>query len=73
LAASAFPLAERLRKERVLGPDELFYVGFNLAEGHPEGRAVARELLQLLASKYGRTKVGKAAKNKLALRQTTRA
>jgi hypothetical protein len=67
LAASAFPLAERLRKERVLGPTELFYAGFNLAEGHPEERAVARALLQLLASKYGRTKVGKAARNKLAL------
>lgn len=67
LAASTFPLAERLRRERVLDPEELFYVGFNLAEGDPEERAVARELLQLLASKYGRSKVGKAAKNKLRL------
>jgi hypothetical protein len=67
LAASTFPLAERLRKERVLEPDEIFYVGFNLVEGDPEERAVARELLQHLASKYGRSKVGKAAKNKLRL------
>ena len=67
LAASTFPLAERLRRERVLDPEELFYVSFNLAEGDPEERAVARELLQLLASKHGRSKVGKAAKNKLRL------
>jgi hypothetical protein len=67
LAASTFPLAERLRKERVLDPEELFYVGFHLAEGDPEGRAVARELLQRLAGKYGRSKAGKAARNKLRL------
>lgn len=67
LAASTFPLAERLRKERVLEPDELFYVGFNLAEGDSEEKAVARELLQHLARKYTRSKVGKAAKNKLGL------
>jgi hypothetical protein len=67
LAASTFPLAERLRKERVLDPEDVFFVGFHLAEGDPEGRAVARELLQLLARKHGRTKVGKAAKNKLRL------
>jgi hypothetical protein len=67
LASSTFPLAERLRKERVLDPEELFYVGFNLAEGDSEERAVARELLQVLASKYGRSKVGKAARNKLRL------
>jgi HEAT repeat protein len=67
LATSTFPLAERLRKERALEPDELLYVSFNLAEGDPEEKAVARELLQHLASKYGRSKVGKAAKNKLGL------
>jgi hypothetical protein len=67
LAASTFPVAERLRKERVLEPDEIFYVGFNLAEGDPEERAVARELLQHLVRKCGRSKVGRAAKNKLRL------
>jgi hypothetical protein len=75
LAASTFPLAERLRKERVLEPDELFYIGFNLAEGDSEEKAVAHELLQHLASKYTRSKVGKAAKNKLGLlkgRESTR-
>ncbi len=67
LAASTFPLAERLRKERVLDVDELFYVGFNLAEGDRDEKAAARELLQVITDKHGRTKIGKAAKNKLRL------
>jgi HEAT repeat protein len=67
LSHSTFPAGERLRKERVLTPEELFYVAFNFAEGSAEETAVARELLQHLVSKYGRTKIGKAAANKLRL------
>ena len=67
LAHSNFAIAERLRKEHVLTPDDLYFVGFNLAEGKGNERAIASELLQHLASKHGRTKVGKAAKNKLGL------
>lgn len=69
LARSAFPLSERLRKERALEPDDLFYIAFNLAEGSREERSVAEDLLELVADKHGRTKVGKAAKNKLRLLQ----
>lgn len=67
LGDSPFPLADRLRRERVLEAEELYFVGFNLAEERGESRSVARDLLEHVASKYGRTKVGKAAKNKLAL------
>ena len=67
LGASPFPLAERLRRERLLDPEELYYIAFNLAEERGENRGVARELLGHLANRYGRTKVGKAAKNKLQL------
>ena len=67
LAHSTFATADRLRRERLLTPEELFYVAFNLAEGNSEERAIAAELLRHLVSKHGRTKVGKAAKNKLAL------
>ncbi len=67
LARSAFATADRLRKERALTPEELFYVAFNFAEGSAEDKAVARDLLQHLATKHGRTKIGKAAKNKLRL------
>ncbi|MFQ5666964.1 MAG: HEAT repeat domain-containing protein [Candidatus Binatia bacterium] len=67
LARSAFPTVERLRKERHLASEELFYVAFNLAEGPREEQAVGAELLQHLAVTQGRTRIGKAAKNKLRL------
>jgi hypothetical protein len=67
LAASSFPLAERLRRERVLEPEDLYYIAFHLAEERGENRAAAREILEHLVAKFGRTKVGKAAKNKLQL------
>lgn len=67
LAATPFPLAERLRRERALTPDDVYALAFALAEGRGEEKSVARELLDFLASKHARTKVGKAAKNKLRL------
>jgi HEAT repeat protein len=67
LIRNAFPLSDRLRRERLLTAEELFYTAFQLAEGRPEERAVAEELLEHVKAEYGRTKVGKAAKNKLAL------
>jgi hypothetical protein len=67
LGDSPFPLADRLRRERVLAPEDLYYVAFTLAEARGESRSVAREILAHLVAKFGRTKVGKAAKNKLAL------
>jgi len=67
LAGGTMPVADRLRKDRTLEPDELFYVGFNLAEGTSDQRALAGEVLEHLAGKFGRTKVGKAARNKLQL------
>jgi HEAT repeat protein len=67
LAETPFPLAERLRRERVPTPEDLYYVAFNLAEQRGEARAVARELLEHVVEKHGRSKVGKAARNKLKL------
>ena len=67
LAHSAFPAADQLHKERALTPEELFYVAFNFAEGDADEKAIARELLEHLVAKHGRTKIGKAAKNKLRL------
>jgi len=67
LADSAFPLVERLRKERALEPDDLYYLAFSFAEGLGEVRDAGREILEHLAEKFGRTKVGKMAKNKLQL------
>ena len=67
LAPTRFPLGERLRKERVLTPEDFYYISFHFAEGTEEERELARELLELLVAKHGRTKLGKAAKNKLEL------
>lgn len=67
LAGGAFPLGARLRKERALTPDALLYIGFHLAEGTEADRAAAREVLAHLAARSGRTRAGKAAKNKLRL------
>jgi hypothetical protein len=67
LLRSPLALADRLRKERALTADELFYIAFNFAEGGGEEKALARELLEDLATKHGRIKIGKAAKNKLRL------
>jgi hypothetical protein len=67
LAPTPFPLAERLRRERVVTAEELYVVAFQLAENRGDGRDVARELLEHLASKVSRTNVGRAAKNKLRL------
>jgi hypothetical protein len=67
LADGAFPLAERLRRERALSPDELYFIAFHLSEGRGEQREAARRLLEHLTARHGRTKVGKAARNKLKL------
>jgi hypothetical protein len=66
LERGSFPLADRLRKARALATEELFYVGFNLAE-NPATRDASAELLAHVVKKTPRTKVGKAARNKLAL------
>jgi hypothetical protein len=67
LADSPFPLADRLRRERAVEAEDAYYVAFALAEQRGEPRTVAAEILEHLADRYGRTKVGKAAKNKLQL------
>lgn len=67
LAASAFPLADRLRKERAVEPEDAYYVAFALAEHRGDARDAAAEILAHLAERHGRTKVGKAARNKLQL------
>jgi hypothetical protein len=66
LDRGAFPLVERLRKTRSLSLEESFYVGFNLAE-QPAHRETAAQLLGQVVKQSPRSKIGKAARNKLAL------
>jgi HEAT repeat protein len=64
LLTRGYDLAGALRKDRAVGPEEMYYLGFHFVEGrHPLGR----ELLSEVVKKAGRAKVGKMAKNKLAL------
>lgn len=65
--ADGFATAPRLRKERALDADELYAIGFALAETNAAGAAIAEDVLGHLAKKLPRTKIGKAAKNKLEL------
>ena len=64
LLTRGYDLAGALKKDRAVGPEEMYYLGFHFVEGrHPLGR----ELLSEVVKKAGRAKVGKMAKNKLAL------
>ena len=68
--SSAFPLLQALKKERALEPQDLFYLGFSFAEGLAEERTLGEGILEFLAHRYPRTKIGKSAKNKLRLLAT---
>ncbi len=67
IESAGFATGPRLRKERALDADELYATGFALAETNAAGRAIAEDVLAHLAKKQPRTKIGKAAKNKLDL------
>src|SRR5262249_6230326 len=64
LLGRGYDLAAALRKDRALGPEQIYYVGFHFAEeGHPLGQELLREVVK----KGGRGKVARMAKNKLSL------
>jgi HEAT repeat protein len=63
----SYPLFEALKREKSLVPEELFALGFSLAERPGAERNLGKELLEHIASKFPRNKVGKSAKNKLKL------
>jgi hypothetical protein len=65
--SSAFPVLDALKKEKTVEPEDLFYLGFCFAEGNAEVRSLGADILECVADRYGRTKVGKSAKNKLKL------
>jgi len=64
---SAYPVFETLRKDKSLTPEELFTLGFGLAERSGHERTLGVDLLEHVAEKYPRNKIGKSAKNKLKL------
>jgi hypothetical protein len=64
LTTRGYDVAAALRKDRALELDHLYYVGFHFAE---EGHTLGDDLLEHVVKKGGKSKVAKAAKNKLAL------
>jgi HEAT repeat protein len=66
LVSRGFDVGTALRKDKHLEIEALYYVGFHFAEAK---KPLGEELLEEVVKKGGRTKVGKMAKNKLALLQ----
>ena len=64
---SAYPVFEALKKEKSLAPEDLFALGFGLAERTGQERGLGIDLLEHIAAKFPRNKIGKSAKNKLKL------
>lgn len=64
---SAYPVFETLRKEKSLALEDFFYLGFSFVERPGEERNLGKSLLEHVAAKVPRTKIGKGAKNKLKL------
>jgi len=64
---SAYPVFETLRKEKSLAPEDLFALGFSLVERAGQERGLGIDLLEHVAEKFPRNKIGKNAKNKLKL------
>ena len=65
--SSAYPLFETLQREKSLTPEEMFALGFSLAERPGSERNLGKDLLEHIATKLPRNKIGKSAKNKLKL------
>ena len=64
---SSYPVFETLRKDKTLAPEELFSLGFGLVERSGQERGLGVDLLEHIAEKFPRNKIGKNAKNKLKL------
>ena len=68
LAAKGFPVARRLNREQDVSDDTIYALGFRLIEsGHGAHEDLGAELLQGIIDERPRSKLAKAAKNKLKL------
>jgi hypothetical protein len=65
--SSSYPVFETLRKEKSLAPEDYFALGFSLVERNGQERGLGIDLLEHVAEKFPRNKIGKSAKNKLKL------
>jgi HEAT repeat protein len=60
-----FPMIDRLKKEKMLDPEDLYYLGFSFAEGNASEQAIGGDILSHLAQEAPASRHGKMAKNKL--------
>jgi len=68
LADRGYGIVKALEADKQIDEERRYYVGFHFAEQHvPELRSLGVAILEGIAERSGRTKLGKAAKNKLAL------
>lgn len=68
LAAAGYPVARNLAREKDVEDEEIYGLGFRLLESHDENdKALGAELLQGILDERPRSKLGKAARNKLKL------
>jgi len=68
LLKSGFPVTTKLAKEKGLGDEELFFLGFAFAESHDESeKELGCDVLRIVADRSPRSKLGKSAKNKIRL------
>ncbi len=65
LADDAKGFRKKLLAEKVLDPDDLYYVGYHFSEQQNAERRFGIELLTHIASKHAKTEAGKQAKKKL--------
>lgn len=72
LLRSGFPVTNKLAKEKALGDEELFFLGFAFAESHDDAeRELGCDVLRIVADRSPRSKLGKSAKNKIRLVEET--
>ena len=65
---ATFPIMQRIRKEKNhLDSEDLYWLGFHLAEGAGEEKSIGADLLRMVAQKEEKTKLGRNARNKLRL------
>ncbi len=64
LRRRGYDVHSALKRDRSVGLEQMYYVGFHFVE---EGLPLGEDLLAEVVKKAGRKKIGKAAKNKLAL------
>jgi hypothetical protein len=59
---------QRMRKEKIhLDSEDLYWLGFHLAEGPGDEKLLGAELLKMVAHREGKSKLGRNARNKLRL------